>query len=207
MKCPKCGKEIADDSQFCESCGARVAINGDEPKKKTNWWGILGGAGLMIVGITIWSHSIGNSKQQVDVTQSGSVYYGTYIGEQYIYDGLCDAIQKNYNWNSTEYKPEQGNYEVTNVRYQGEILIQIVPGLDSKGEPSALSVSVQIPTSKMKKFKSINTFSYFSKDPGWENYFYAGCQNDINLAARIISDVLQNVFDVPHGAKLDYTEK
>ena len=94
MICPNCGKEIANDSQFCESCGARVAINGDEPKKKTNWWGILGGAGVMIAGIIIWSHSIGNSKQQVDVTQSGSVYYGTYIGEQYIYDGLCLILKK-----------------------------------------------------------------------------------------------------------------
>lgn len=25
MKCPKCGKEIADDSKFCEFCGARVS--------------------------------------------------------------------------------------------------------------------------------------------------------------------------------------
>ena len=26
MKCPKCGKEIANDSEFCELCGAQVVI-------------------------------------------------------------------------------------------------------------------------------------------------------------------------------------
>ena len=30
MKCPKCGKEIANDSQFCEYCGNKI-----NPVKKT----------------------------------------------------------------------------------------------------------------------------------------------------------------------------
>lgn len=36
MKCPKCGKEIADESVFCGFCGARV--NGEEgnPETQTN---------------------------------------------------------------------------------------------------------------------------------------------------------------------------
>ena len=34
MKCPKCGKEIANDSNFCEYCGSSVSNN---HRKKTIW--------------------------------------------------------------------------------------------------------------------------------------------------------------------------
>ena len=33
MKCPKCGKEIADNSQFCEFCGAEVGYSLSENDK------------------------------------------------------------------------------------------------------------------------------------------------------------------------------
>ena len=39
MKCKHCGKEIADDSNFCEYCGAKV-------KKRMPWWAIL----LIVLG-------------------------------------------------------------------------------------------------------------------------------------------------------------
>lgn len=29
MKCPKCGKELADDSAFCEFCGAEILQSGN----------------------------------------------------------------------------------------------------------------------------------------------------------------------------------
>ncbi len=44
MKCPKCGKEIANDSQFCEFCGTQVNfVSGSSPAKikserKVNGW-------------------------------------------------------------------------------------------------------------------------------------------------------------------------
>lgn len=42
MKCPKCGKEIANDSKFCEYCGTKVSsvtesISG-ESKHETSGW-------------------------------------------------------------------------------------------------------------------------------------------------------------------------
>ena len=39
MKCKHCGKEIANDSNFCEYCGAKV-------KKRMPWWAIL----LIVLG-------------------------------------------------------------------------------------------------------------------------------------------------------------
>lgn len=44
MKCPNCGKEIANDSQFCEFCGTNVNFvgastpNNVKPKRKKNGW-------------------------------------------------------------------------------------------------------------------------------------------------------------------------
>lgn len=37
MQCPKCGKEITDDSIFCEYCGAKVN-NQSEERRKGAWW-------------------------------------------------------------------------------------------------------------------------------------------------------------------------
>ena len=36
MKCPKCGKEIADDSQFCEFCGAQIKETTAQSEKSIN---------------------------------------------------------------------------------------------------------------------------------------------------------------------------
>ena len=43
MKCPNCGKEIANDSNFCEYCGAKVVVS---QSKKSRW--ILFAAGLLL---------------------------------------------------------------------------------------------------------------------------------------------------------------
>lgn len=37
MKCPKCGKEIAEDSQFCEYCGAKINFVPTNEKKPKNY--------------------------------------------------------------------------------------------------------------------------------------------------------------------------
>ena len=53
MKCSKCGKEIADDSQFCEFCGAKVIRDrrGFEGKPGMKWlWLVLGLIGLVVLG-------------------------------------------------------------------------------------------------------------------------------------------------------------
>ena len=36
MKCPKCGKEIANDSQFCEYCGAQIKETTAQSEKSIN---------------------------------------------------------------------------------------------------------------------------------------------------------------------------
>lgn len=33
MKCPNCGKEITDDSLFCEHCGAKVKTSNNQLDK------------------------------------------------------------------------------------------------------------------------------------------------------------------------------
>ena len=37
MKCPNCGKEIANDSQFCEFCGAKINLITIEEKRPKNY--------------------------------------------------------------------------------------------------------------------------------------------------------------------------
>lgn len=36
MKCPKCGKEIANDSQFCEFCGTQIDTSIQSPNRKSS---------------------------------------------------------------------------------------------------------------------------------------------------------------------------
>lgn len=52
MKCPKCGKEIANDSQFCEFCGAKVSCGEDKStdKPKVKWIQLILGIIGFVVG-------------------------------------------------------------------------------------------------------------------------------------------------------------
>lgn len=43
MKCKNCGKEIANDSEFCEFCGTK------SEKKQIKWWQLI----LGLVGLTV----------------------------------------------------------------------------------------------------------------------------------------------------------
>ena len=38
MKCPKCGNEIANDSVFCESCGAKLNLAPSKLKESSRIW-------------------------------------------------------------------------------------------------------------------------------------------------------------------------
>lgn len=126
-------------------------------------------------------------------------------GGQYIFDGMPEAIQKNYKWNSTNYHPSEGyNYVVTNVSYKGQVLIQVVPCFDCVDMSERLALYVDVPPSKMNKFKSLKYYSYFEEERTGDNKYYANCQNDIILAAKIASDVLLNFFDIPSSADITY---
>lgn len=35
MYCPKCGKQISDDSKFCPYCGAKITVDVKEPTKQS----------------------------------------------------------------------------------------------------------------------------------------------------------------------------
>ena len=53
MKCPKCGKEISNDSQFCEYCGTKVVRAGrsSDGKLGMKWpWLMLGVMGIVVLG-------------------------------------------------------------------------------------------------------------------------------------------------------------
>lgn len=48
MKCPKCGKEIADGSQFCEFCGEKILDSAPKSKK----WFLWVAVGVIICSIS-----------------------------------------------------------------------------------------------------------------------------------------------------------
>lgn len=48
MKCPKCGKEIAENSQFCEFCGAEIKGKKLPSKNKNMKWLLLAAIGVVI---------------------------------------------------------------------------------------------------------------------------------------------------------------
>ena len=123
---------------------------------------------------------------------------------QYIFDGMLEAIQKNYRWNTTNYQPMEGNYDLTNLSYRGQILIQVVPCFDCADMSERLALYVDVPPSKMNKFKSLKYYSFFEEERIGDNKYYANCQNDIFLAAKIASDVLLNFFDIPYSADITY---
>lgn len=168
--------------------------------KKINWWGLLLGILVLGAGVFLLVDSIGRNTSEVNSngSQNGSVYYGTYIGDQYIYEGLQDAIQKNFDWNKNHLT--DGQYIVTNVCYKGEILIQILPGPYGN-----LSIYVKVPTSKMSTFKSINSYASFIESNVTEEYV-AVCHEDVNMAQKITSDVLEHFYNVPRSGKLTFCE-
>lgn len=65
MKCPKCGKEIANDSQFCEYCGAAIT------KQKNNITKIVVGVilGAFVIGGVLFLYgnmTQSNAKEEIE---------------------------------------------------------------------------------------------------------------------------------------------
>ena len=166
--------------------------------KKFNLWGVIFGVLLMGVGVYfLWDSVVGKSSQNgTGVPMSGTVYYGTYIGDQYIYEGVSEAIKRNYAWNKDHLTDNQ--YEVTNVCYNGEILIQILPSYYGN-----LSIFIQVPHNQMSKFKSVESYPSFMKGTGDDEYC-AVCNDDISMAAKISSDLLEHYFNVPRNGELTF---
>lgn len=56
MKCPNCGKEIAEDSQFCEYCGTKIkfVVNNSTDKPKVKWVQLI----LGIIGVVFGGYII-----------------------------------------------------------------------------------------------------------------------------------------------------
>ena len=174
-----------------------------EPIKKINWLGVFVGLILLNLGILgIW-HSINKPSLKKDISASGQVPYGSDIGDQYIFNGMVEAIQKNYQWNSTNYHPTEGhNYDVTNVSYNGQILLQIVPCFDCMDMSENLALYIDVPPSKVNKFRNLKYYSYFEERG--EDKYYANCHNNVIMAAKIASDVLLNFFNIPSSADITY---
>lgn len=58
MKCPNCGKEIANDSQFCEFCGTKMnsSVNSGKNGKQWKWYllGALGICAIIIISLLVF---------------------------------------------------------------------------------------------------------------------------------------------------------
>lgn len=58
MKCSKCGKEIANDSNFCEYCGVRVVRNEVNKKKSYGKYWLI----AILIFIVMVIHTMFNFK-------------------------------------------------------------------------------------------------------------------------------------------------
>ena len=65
MKCPNCGKEIANDSVFCEYCGTPIK---NAKKSKKNLWITLGVAGVVLIALIVIAGGSGSSDTSYDAT-------------------------------------------------------------------------------------------------------------------------------------------
>lgn len=63
MKCKNCGEEIANDSNYCEFCGAKMDSSALSSKKgrKILFWAILSIAIIVLIGLlTKWVNELSN---------------------------------------------------------------------------------------------------------------------------------------------------
>ena len=97
MKCPKCGKEIANDSNFCEFCGERIinpVLGSSKSNAKLKVFGICTGLLLFVIGLLIWKHSYSSnssSKEFQVLTYVDSVEWESPIGKA-IYSGYVIQV-------------------------------------------------------------------------------------------------------------------
>lgn len=115
MKCPRCGKEIANDSVFCEYCGERISrseVSSKSPVKSV----ILGVCALLVafmIGFYVLnpSYFISSSKESPNLTYvdnmtwdspigkalySGYVVHNIFLGKVPHTNGIANIIQGRY---------------------------------------------------------------------------------------------------------------
>lgn len=73
MKCPKCSKEIADNSQFCEFCGEKIQENTLPNERKSKKWLLWVVLVLVACGIAtfIILYARGSSESTIDYVDLG----------------------------------------------------------------------------------------------------------------------------------------
>lgn len=61
MKCSNCGKEIAEDSLFCEFCGTKISDTNNNPtnKSKIKWAQLILGILVLLIGCYLMFRSGG----------------------------------------------------------------------------------------------------------------------------------------------------
>jgi uncharacterized membrane protein YvbJ len=91
MKCPNCGKEIANDSLFCEFCGTKVTKEKANKKKK---WGVVLALCILIIGGLIYYIATSNSREKVDEGYSLSyVVHDDNMGDVDFYFVFVDNLR------------------------------------------------------------------------------------------------------------------
>ena len=85
MKCSNCGKEIANDSLFCEYCGAKI----QKSRKKTLWI-MLSACFIVCLFVSVISFGLGNNVSVND--ESGEVASDSTVYDEEIAIEDVDSI-------------------------------------------------------------------------------------------------------------------
>ena len=123
MRCPKCGKEIANDSVFCEFCGERVTNTslGEKSYIKAVIVGICALIFAIIIGFYILNHSASNSSSidAPDLTYVDEMTWESPIGTA-LYSGYVvqDPTMGNVPHSKGTAKITEGEY--AGCVYEGE---------------------------------------------------------------------------------------
>ena len=90
-KCPRCGKVLYSEGEFCEYCGARIAGNTSSENKSNNWWKwlLLMGA---VFGVICLSENNSNQYEWVEETVDTTVVESSPY-EQNIYNSSTPKQQ------------------------------------------------------------------------------------------------------------------
>lgn len=111
MICPKCGKEIANDSNFCEYCGNPIK----KPHKKVIWLTLIAILVLWFLGVMIFGIGMGNQtvySEEISETACDSaggtcdtivhaegellVYYKVIVSEARIFEYMVDSNDNSF---------------------------------------------------------------------------------------------------------------
>ena len=102
MKCIKCGKEIANDSNFCEYCGAKVIV---AKAKKQGWILFTVNLSLCVIGgYLLYDSIIPNTGIMTDAQQIPNTGIMTDAQQMNIHGSIKKITEKSYYTYTTEYE-------------------------------------------------------------------------------------------------------